>query len=180
MTINITALAEIVITQLTSIHANIMTREEGKQYPTLQEVNMEVRLINSLDKLRKLAIFFAKQPVAEPAAAPAQPASSSPAGPVFETNIPESRHGIGDPPPINAQELDQYSHLLTNYADLPADSTIEFRGKTVSRWWLMYNLFQLCKDKGWCYIQDEQRFRHTVDLNKLRRDMDMYFLGRAA
>lgn len=179
MIINITALAEIVITQITSIHTNIMSRGEGQQYPTQQEVNMEVRLINSLDKLRKLAIFFAKQPGSEIVNTPAQPLSPASGASAPATNAEERRQGPEDPP-LSEQEQHEYSFLIKDYSTYPGSSTIEFRGKTVSRWWLTYNVFQFCKHKDRHFIHDEQHFRQTVDINKLKLDMNMYFYSKAA
>jgi hypothetical protein len=183
MTINITALAEIVVTQITSIHASIMSREEGQQCPTVQEVNMEVRLINSLDKLRKLAIFFAKQDAAAttPAPAPVAHTGPLPSGAKWDTDIPKKYHGLGDPPPFDNNEFnDVYNHLLADYDNVPEDSTITFRGTTVSRWWLIYNLFQNCVEENCYYIQDERRFRQMIDIHKLKQSMDRHFHRRAA
>jgi len=140
---------------------------------------MEVRLINSLDKLRKLAIFFAKQPGSETSNTPALPFSPASGTPAPAASVEEPRLGPEDSP-LSEQEQHEYSFLIKDYSTYPGSSTIEFRGKPVSRWWLTYNVFQFCKSKDRHFIHDEQHFRQTVDINKLKLDMNMYFYSKAA
>lgn len=115
-----------------ALQQQIATRPEGQQFPTVQEVNQQCKLINCLIKLRKPA---PKQSVKdnEPeqaATAPNVPVTTALSQPVSQK--------------ITPNDFKTYGHYLARSGSVGKNGTIKFNGRMVNSRWLEYNLFQYC------------------------------------
>lgn len=125
---NINAISENICGQIVKLQASIASREDG--CPTLQEIEMQVKLINSLDKLSRFAARQAKEEARKQAELATQ--SQPPA--------PQPDFVYDDPPPVTSADTVEFSYAVD---EVSAQNTeVTYKGQVVRVDWLMYNLFQ--------------------------------------
>lgn len=162
--------------QLLELQHNIATREENPNLPTEKEVNMQVRLINCIDKMSRILARQAKEAArqaAQPPAVKEQPQEATPQ-PV--------QYIHGDPPPLSLDTLTNYSYMLYHYKSTSPNDKIFVNGEKVNTMWLLYNVFQAHQpNEERRFIADADTFQRTVNKEELKRNIALYLeLAKAA
>ena len=158
--------------QLITFQQAILTRQENNSLPTAQEISFQCKLINMLDKLRRLNakgkaneaieafMKFAGAKNGSAAAPPPRANAGNKTGNVVETKSPEKTQ----PPPLTEQDFRDYRHLLGNFGKLTDNARIKFRGTHVNALWLEYNLAQYCQSPAdRKFIHDAQQVIKSVE-----------------
>jgi transposase-like protein len=171
--------------QLLVFQQQINDRED---VPTAQELNTQVRLVNSILKLEK-TIGKTQQADAMTEFLEFVANTNEQAGnllldmyiayadameakkqvrkqPVKTSNQPVTHQQPEkqEPAPITQQDFNDYRHLLNSFGDLTDRHTTRFRGRFVNSRWLQYNLLQ------YCLPPDQRRF--MGDARKVLVDTD--------
>lgn len=147
MTLDYNAVATNLCSQLLALQASIANREENPNIPTMQEVNMQVRLLGCLDKLQK---FAAREEKAAQATAAATPVSNIQSPPISESFAAANQHLLDV---NNEQELEE---------------KIDHPGGINSRMWVVYNMLQYLKPVPQrTFVQTEADLRTTISRSKV-------------
>ncbi len=94
---------------------------------------MQVKLINSIDKLSRLAARLAKEESRNATVAMQQPEAIAP-------SATQPDFIYDDPPPITCTDSVEFSYMVDEISATNAEAT--YKGKTVRVDWMLYNLFQ--------------------------------------
>ena len=194
MTLQLTNTIETIIEnicgQLIAFQQAIATKAEDPGIPTLPEINMQCRLINCIDKLRRYHAKLVKAASSGdeqgnddiPVLSSAQPminntqiagADEEDAETVAENDL---KYGIPHPSvPISEQDFTDYRHLMGTFGNVTDTCTVKFRGRYVNTKWLEYNLFQYTRPKHERrFITDERHAAMGIDYNRLQEKIALY------
>lgn len=151
------------VSQLLAVQAQIMEREQP--IPTLQELNLQVKLINAIDKMQRIIDRKARKDAKEAKAAQANATKSLV---LAATPSGDQEYINGDPPPISSADFEKYQLLLLEEVAGNNDTMVRFGDGYVNRKWLVYNLFQYClpvADR--LFINNVARFRKNINTSRL-------------
>ncbi len=149
--------------QLIAVQQQILSRTENNGIPSVEELNAQSRLINSMDKMRKMRDKLLKEAADEANDPAAMPAPKS------------------DPPPYGPATFNRYTHLLREHATATADAIVPIEGKDVNLRWFIYNLFQYYKPvKQRLFITDQYNFHHIVNMEEVSRQVAAFLNERMA
>ena len=163
LTGSIEAIMQSICNQLISFQQQIADREENKGIPTAQEINMQCKLINCIDKLRRHHSALLKA-----ASAAARDENARIAA------VTEANAGNDEVIRVTEDDFIYYRFFLGNFGHPDENTTIRFKGGYVSIKWLEYNLYQ------YCLPPEERRFiYHTrqageIDYRDLRQKIRDY------
>ena len=169
LTGSIEAIMQNICSQLISFQQQIAEREENKGIPTAQEINMQCKLINCIDKLRRYHSVLAK---AARAAEPARAEHSIAANTATQATGGNTNNGSFD---VTEDDFAVYGSLMGDFGHLKEHTTIRFKGGYVTVKWLEYNLYQYCLPPAERrFILSESQVASEVDYNDLQQKITEY------
>ena len=170
--------AENLCRQLLAFQQAIMTREENKGVPTLQELTMQGRIINYLDKLRRFngRRGVAKKdntPLPQPVKTGKEPENKTAAASAMPVVVEKAKV----PPPVSFEEFEQYKNIIGNNRFSHILDRLDLGSRTVNLRCFEYNLFQyMLPVEERRFIDNEVTFRVTIDhtemQDKIRQHLD--------
>ena len=169
LTGSIEAIMQNICSQLISFQQQIADREENKSIPTAQEINMQCKLINCIDKLRRYHSGLAK---AARAAEPARAEHSIAATTATQATGGETNKSSFD---VTEDDFAVYGPLMGDFGHLKEHTTIRFKGGYVTVKWLEYNLYQYClPPEERRFLFNESQVAEEVDYSGLQQKIREY------
>ena len=168
LTGSIEAIMQNICSQLISFQQQIAEREENKGIPTAQEINMQCKLINCIDKLRRYHSGLAKAARAADTAIGGNSVATAEAQPAGEeTNIGSFE--------VTEDDFAVYGPMMGEFGHLKEHTTIRFKGGYVTVKWLEYNLYQYCLPPAERrFIYSESQVAREVDYTNLQQKIRAY------
>lgn len=161
---NLQLVADNFLNQLVALQTEIATRDENANRPTMQEVNMQVRLLGSIDKIMRMLARQEKE-----AAENTQQQHSNATIPL------QAATKTNDEQPFPDEVFEECRALLMFYHNADINAPIRVQNKEVNMWWFVYNLYQYCKPGGdKQYIASADTFRKTVNIEQMHSDIAAY------
>ena len=150
--------------QLIAFQEAIATRAENPGVPTRQEIALQCKLINCLDKLRRLqgrTTKAKKENGENKAVTPGADMDS--VNKSIPSHLAHSSHSTAFKE-VSEQDFTDYKHILGTFGKLPETSKVRFRGRYVNARWLEYNLLQYCLPAtSRQFIADAQTVLSTIN-----------------
>ena len=191
MTIQLTNTIETIIEnicgQLIAFQHTIATKPEDTGIPTLAEINMQCRLINCIDKLRRYHAKLVKAAVTDDEQENLMMEMPSVPPLINNTHIADTEEleidtkndmnfGISNQYiPFSERDFIDYRHLMGTFGKVTDTCTVKFRGRYVNAKWLEYNLFQYTRPfQDRRFISDAQFIASEIDYNGLQEAITLY------
>ena len=194
MTIHLTNTIETIIEnicgQLIAFQQSIATKTENPGIPTLPEINMQCRLINCIDKLRRYHARLLKAAMTTD-----EPENQMPKLPAIHPLLNHAQMAGADDPEVMENDtendmeygiINQYApfsprdfidnrHLMGSFGKVTDTCTVKFMGRYVNTKWLEYNLFQYTRpfhDRR--FIRETQFVASEIDYKDLQEQIVLY------
>jgi hypothetical protein len=138
--------------QLMNMQADIAAREPGQQFPNMEEVNAQLRLVTGIEKINRQITLLKKQAAEEATNAATQaPVTEAKATPAAVAAPPALPHGTppptGEEPVMTRADHEKYKQILHTNIDLNNTEMIAYKGHHVELLWLLYNVLQYTASK---------------------------------
>ena len=191
MTIQLTTTIETIIEnicgQLIAFQQAIATKADEPGIPTLPEINMQCRLINCIDKLRryharlvKAAIEEGKQEDQMPELSPIHTIMNNAHIADREELEQDTENDIeygmpGQYTPFSPRDFIDNRHLMGTFGKVTDTCMVKFKGRFVNTKWLEYNLFQYTRpmpDRR--FIRETQFVASEIDYKDLQEQIVLY------
>ena len=169
LTGSIEAIMQSICNQLISFQQQIADREENKGIPTAQEINMQCRLINCIDKLRRHHAGLVK-------AARAMDVAREEGSVAAIINTPAAQDDT-DSGFIHLTEEDfrDHKHLMGSFRHVDDNASVRFKGEYVTVKWLEYNLYQYCLPPAERrFMLNARQIAREIDYNDLQQKIREY------